>query len=147
MTQGYRLDRVPMIDLRGSANSLDIHTDFHSWEMRARLDQANGHHANQVIWTWGATGNFGGISPRAEIAALALTTMDRWLSAIEADGRRIPLEVKVRAHKPADAVDSCWPANGSRVVDPGYARRVPGRRSRSTATRARRPASGCRARR
>jgi hypothetical protein len=122
VTQGFRLDRVPMIDLRGSANSFDIHTDYHSWEMRARLDEANGHHANQVIWTWQGTGNFGGITPSADVAALALTTMDAWLAGIEADRRRLPLEVKVRLHKPADAVDSCWPAGGaSRVVDPGYA--------------------------
>jgi hypothetical protein len=125
VTQGHRLDRVPMIDLRGSANTLDIHTDFHSWELRARLDEANGHHANQVIWTWPATGNFGGISPPAEIRALALTTMDRWLAGIEADRRHLPLELKVRLHRPADAVDSCWPAGTSssagRVVDPGYA--------------------------
>jgi hypothetical protein len=121
VTQGYRLDRVPMIDLRGSANSLDIHTDFHSWEMRARLDQSNGNHANQVIWTWPATGNFGGITPPADIQALALTTMDRWLAGIEADRRRLPPELKVRLHKPADAVDSCWPAGSSRIVDPEYA--------------------------
>ena len=29
----------------------EIHTDFHSHELRARLDKANGHHDNQVIWT------------------------------------------------------------------------------------------------
>ena len=128
VTQGYRLDRVPIIDLRGSANTLDIHTDFHSWELRARLDEANGNHANQVIWTWPATGNFGGITPPADVRALALTTMDRWLAGIEADRRRLPLELKVRLHRPADAVDSCWPAattatGGERVLDPEYAGR------------------------
>jgi hypothetical protein len=120
VTQGHRLDRVPMIDLRGSANTLDIHTDYHSWELRARLDEANGHHANQVIWTWPATGNFGGITPPAEIRALALTTIDRWLAGIEADRRPLPLEAKVRLHRPSDAADSCWPAGSGRVVDPEY---------------------------
>ena len=33
---------LPIIDLRGSSNVNDIHTDYHSWAMRARLDQANG---------------------------------------------------------------------------------------------------------
>jgi hypothetical protein len=40
---------VPFIDLRGSRNFNDIHTDFHLWVMRAHLDAANGGHANQLI--------------------------------------------------------------------------------------------------
>jgi hypothetical protein len=125
VTQGYRLDRVPIIDLRGSANSLDIHTDYHSWELRARLDRANGHHANQVIWTWRSAGNFGGITPPPDIAAKAFLTMDAWLTTIEADRRRLPLESKVRANRPAGAADACWPQStaatgGAQVVDPEY---------------------------
>jgi hypothetical protein len=121
VTQGFRLDRVPIIDLRGSANTLDIHTDYHSWELRARLDEANGHHANQVIWTWRAGGNFSGITPPEDIAVRALTTMDGWLAGIASDRRRIPLEWKVRAHRPAAAVDSCWTGtSGTPTADPGY---------------------------
>ena len=40
---------VPVIDIRGASNS-ELHDSFHSWSMRARLNRANGHHRNQVIW-------------------------------------------------------------------------------------------------
>jgi hypothetical protein len=52
--------------------------------------------------------------------------MDAWLAGIEADHRSLPAAAKVRAHKPAAAVDACWPAStttqgGAEVVDPEYA--------------------------
>ena len=47
-----QLDKVAIIDLRGTSNESDIHTDFHTYAMRARLDKANGGHGNQIIWTF-----------------------------------------------------------------------------------------------
>ena len=44
-----QLDKLAIIDLRGTGNH-EIHTDFHSHEHRERLDRANGHHNNQIIW-------------------------------------------------------------------------------------------------
>jgi hypothetical protein len=125
VTQGHRLDEVPIIDLRGTANSRDVHTDYHSWELRARLDRANGHHAGQAIWTWQAGGNFAGLTPPPDLALRAFLTMDGWLTAIEGDQRPLPRAVKVRSHKPAAAADTCWPnatptAAGDPVVDPDY---------------------------
>jgi hypothetical protein len=126
VTEALRLPDVPIIDLRGSANVNDIHTDYHSWELRARLDEASGSHANQVIWTWRSFGAFVGIVPPPDITLAALSTMDAWLARIEADHRALPHAVKVRADKPAAAVDACWPASsttagGTEVVDPEYA--------------------------
>jgi hypothetical protein len=125
VTEAIRLADVPIIDLRGSANVNDIHSDYHTWEMRARLDQANGGHANQVVWTWRSFGSFVGILPPPDIAARALLTMDAWLAGIEADHSAAPRPAKVLAHKPAAAVDACWPAStlaagGPEVVDPDY---------------------------
>jgi hypothetical protein len=125
VTGGRYLGDVPIIDLRGSANVDDIHSDYHSWEMRARLDAANGTHANQVIWTWPSFGYFAGISPPPDVALYAFRTMAQWLDAITADHSERPLARKVIAHKPAAAVDACWPdatlsAGGTEVVDPGY---------------------------
>jgi hypothetical protein len=125
VTEALRLDDVPIIDLRGSANVNDIHSDYHSWEMRARLDEANGGHANQVIWTWRSFGSFVGIVPPPDIAMMAFLTMDSWLAGIEADHGQSPLAAKVLAHRPAAAVDACWPAStlaagGAETVDPGY---------------------------
>jgi hypothetical protein len=125
VTEGLRLDDVPIIDLRGSANVNEIHTDYHSWELRARLDEANGGHANQVIWTWRTFGNPADILPPPDISLDAFLTMDRWLAGIEADTTGAPLAAKVLSHKPAEAVDACWMENtrtqgGPRTVDPGY---------------------------
>lgn len=102
--------KVPIIDLRGSSN-LEIHTDFHSYAMRARLDQANGGHGNQIIWT----------SPEplvgnATANEQAFLLIDKWLANIEADASSDPLEVQVLRNKPAEAVDACWIA-GKKVTD------------------------------
>ncbi|HVT36675.1 MAG TPA: DUF6351 family protein, partial [Nevskiaceae bacterium] len=94
--------KVPIIDLRGFSPE-EIHTDVHSYSMRARLDQANGNHDNQVIWNGGAA-----LFPDPGAFATSFLTMDAWLSAIEADTSSDPLEVKVVRNKPAGAVDACW---------------------------------------
>jgi len=116
VTSGREWADVPIIDLRGSHNLNDIHTDFHSYAARARLDEANGTHANQVIWTFPAVGSPTGIVPTPAIALQSFLLMDRWLSAIEADGRRIPLRQKVLRDRPSDAVDACF-IGGQEVTD------------------------------
>jgi Tannase-like family of unknown function (DUF6351) len=117
VTNGSAWADVPIIDLRGSHNVNDIHTDFHSYAARARLDEANGTHANQVIWTWqGGPGLFQSITPSPAVALQSFLLMDRWLTAIEADHRRLPLSQKVLRDKPAAAVDACF-VNGQEVTD------------------------------
>ena len=120
VTNARELANVPMIDLRGSHNVLDIHSDYHSYVMRARLDQANGNHDNQIIWTWrGGPGLFQNITPDATIASKSFLLMDSWLSAIESDSRSIPLSEKVVADKPADAVDACFTGpTDTEITDP-----------------------------
>jgi hypothetical protein len=106
VTNGKELANVPIIDLRGSHNFNDIHTDYHSWVMRARLDAANGGHANQLIWTW--NGALFGIGPPPSIALKSFLTMDAWLSAMESDNRQVPLAQKVLDDKPTSASDECF---------------------------------------
>jgi hypothetical protein len=109
VTNGVELANVPIIDLRGSHNFNDIHTDYHSYVMRARLDAANGGHANQLIWTWNGSGSpFFGIGPPASIALKSFLTIDKWLSTMEADKRNVPLSQKVLDDKPAAASDECF---------------------------------------
>jgi len=106
---------VPVIDSRG-ADNYEIHTDFHSYVQRARLDKANGDHANQIIWT--------GEPPLVndpEATAESIRLLDRWLARIEADRSDAPLAEKVRRNKPRDAVDACWIA-ARRVTDPSLCR-------------------------
>jgi hypothetical protein len=108
---------IPIIDLRGSHNVNDIHTDFHTYAARARLDQANGTHANQIIWTWAAgPGLFQNIVPSPEIALESFLLIDRWLANIESDRRELPRSAKVLRDRPADAVDACF-VNGKEVTD------------------------------
>ena len=75
VTSGAELAKVPIIDLRGSHNFNDIHTDYHSYVMRARLDAANGGHGNQVIWTWDGSISSGG-RPASDVALKSFLTMD-----------------------------------------------------------------------
>ena len=117
VTNGRAWADVPIIDLRGSHNVNDIHTDFHSYAARARLDEANGTHANQLIWTWAAgPGVFENIVPSPAVALQSFLLMDRWLSSIEADKRHLPLRLKVLKDKPADAVDACF-VRGQEITD------------------------------
>jgi hypothetical protein len=110
VTSGRQLAKVPIIDLRGSSNN-EIHTDFHSYELRARLDRDAGGHANQIIWT-----NPGSLAGDPAATREAFLLLDRWVARIEADTSDAPLRAKVVRNKPADAVDACWIA-GRKVTD------------------------------
>jgi hypothetical protein len=117
VTSGAEADKVPIIDLRGTSN-YEIHTDIHSYSMRARLQKANGHADNQVIWSSipplapDADATDGSVLSTPESFAL----LDTWLSRIEADTSDVTLEEKVRRNKPATAVDACWIA-GVKITD------------------------------
>ena len=118
ITQDARqLDNVAIIDLRANNNLNDIHTAFHSYAMRERLRNANGHANNQIIWTFPGPG----LAPPAPIADEAFLLMDRWLAAVEADRSAAPRSVKILRHKPADAVDACF-IDGVKVTDPNTCR-------------------------
>jgi uncharacterized tannase-like protein DUF6351 len=109
VTNGTQLASVPIIDLRGSELLFnDIHTDYHSYVMRARLDAANGGHGNQLIWTWNGALVSTNIAPPASIALKSFLTLDSWLSAIESDTRPLSQAQKVLADKPAAATDECF---------------------------------------
>jgi hypothetical protein len=107
-----RLDDVAIIDLRANNNLNDIHAPFHTYTLRERLRNANGHARNQIIWTFPGPG----IAPPDPIADEAFLLMDRWLTAVEADRGKAPLNVKILRHKPADATDACY-IDGSKVTD------------------------------
>lgn len=106
---GRLLADVPILDLRGTSNQ-EIHTDYHSYAVRARLDQANGTHANQVIWTSVPMS----VDPVSYAASFFV--MDSWLASIEKDHRPISKARKVALDKPAVAVDSCFVA-GHQITD------------------------------
>jgi len=113
VTDPRQLRTVPIIDLRAYSETGEIHTSFYSYKMRARLDRANGTHANQLIWTWPAAEPILGVAPPPDIALKSFLLMDGWLSRIEADRSDASLADKVLRDKPADATDKCFVGSGS----------------------------------
>jgi uncharacterized tannase-like protein DUF6351 len=116
VTDARQLRTVPIIDLRAYSETGEIHTSFYSYKARARLDKANGTHANQVIWTWPAAEPILGVAPPQEIVLRSFLLMDGWLSRIEADHSAASLADKVIRDKPADATDKCFAGPGSAAI-------------------------------
>jgi hypothetical protein len=114
---GKQLGKVAIIDLRGQDNT-EIHESYYSYTVRARLDQANGTHANQLIWT-GPIALVGDPSFQARSFLL----LDEWLSAVQKDHRSLPLARKLIVDKPAQAVDACW-QGGQEITDMNQCRNL-----------------------
>ncbi|MGM0449404.1 MAG: DUF6351 family protein [Pseudomonadota bacterium] len=100
------LGNVPIIDLRGPDPGI-AHDAFHSWQMRARLEEAQGHANNHVIW-------FGPFPLAGDtvFTTEALMTMDEWLSNIESEATDRPMSEKITTHRPDFARDRCLSASG-----------------------------------
>ena len=102
------LANVPILMSRAyTDNRGDIHDRQRDFVVRARLERSNGRSDNTVIWI---------ASTVAPIAA-SLETMNRWLDAMHADPAPLTPD-KVVKHKPAEAVDTCWDAAGTKIVEP-----------------------------
>jgi uncharacterized tannase-like protein DUF6351 len=116
VSDGRQLAKVPIIDLRGNQNPVgDIHANWRPYSVRDRLDRDAGGHGNQVIWKFNSA--TGSTAPGPALARKAFTTIDAWLAGIEADRSATPLEVKVRNHRPAAAVDFCIATTGANDAD------------------------------
>jgi hypothetical protein len=83
----------------------DVHLRYHSYAIRSRLMNANGHHDNQVI--------VGNLAP----ADLLIEQMGRWLGAVVADTSNRSRAEKVVANRPADVVDACWTTAGVKIIE------------------------------
>jgi hypothetical protein len=112
------LANVPILHSRPYTDAAgDIHDRHRDLTIRARLERANGRSDNQVIWIGPvrernqAAQNRGG-----DLAALSLDTMNKWLDDIAADPAPLSTDKVVR-HKPAEAVDACWDAEGNMTVE------------------------------
>jgi hypothetical protein len=116
LTTAYRSGRVASMREAGKIAivdmplpvSVEIHTPFHSWVVKDRLREANGHADNHVIQPVGA--------PSFEM-------VDAWLAAVESDRSKRTLEEKIVRNKPEDAVDSCG-LGSLRVTDQSTCRTV-----------------------
>lgn len=114
---GGGLKYVPIIHQRTYNDPLgDIHSRERDMSIRARLVKANGDGDNEVFWVGpGATpGAARGTTPppnRANLAALSLDAMTKWLDALAADPAPLT-HAKVVKHRPAEAVDAYFDTNG-----------------------------------
>jgi hypothetical protein len=113
---GGGLSNVPILHSRSYNDAVgDIHDRHRDLTIRARLQKANGRFDNQVIWVGPArqpnqqTG--------ADLGALSLDTMNKWLDNIAADPEPLSAD-KVIRNKPVEAVDAYFDANGKKFVEP-----------------------------
>jgi hypothetical protein len=112
---GGGLANVPILHTRSYTDAIgDIHSRERDLTIRARLEKALGRSDHQVIWVGPLRerGQTGG----ADIAALSLDTMNKWLDAIVADPAPLSTDKVVR-HKPAEAVDAYFDAEGNKHVE------------------------------
>src|SRR5436190_13765208 len=102
VNEANNLVNVPIIDLRGPDPGA-FHDAYRTWSMRARLERDEGHFPkNDVIW-FGEAPLIGSPTYTTE----ALLAMDSWLSAVEADNRKVSLAEKVADDRPAAVHDKC----------------------------------------
>jgi len=112
---GGGLANVPILHSRGYTDAVgDIHDRHRDLTIRARLQKANGRSDNQVIWVGPARQQ--NQQSGADLGALSLDTMNKWLDNIAADPAPLSTDKVVR-NKPAEAVDAYWDANGKRLVE------------------------------
>ena len=105
------LATVPIITQRNNADARgDIHDQLEDQIVRARLIKANDRADNQIIWRSGSTSG-------ADMAALSLDLLNKWLDNIVADPAPFSPD-KVVHDKPADAADTCWDLRGNKIVEP-----------------------------
>jgi len=115
VSDGAHLGQIPIIDLRGNDDSnksppappgaLGIHHIWRSFSLRARLDAANGNHDNHVMWRYGTSLV---ASAASGLTVQAFHAMDKWLGGMKADDSDKSAAAKVKAAKPAEAVDFCF---------------------------------------
>jgi hypothetical protein len=118
---GGGLANVPILHARPYTDPIgDIHDRHRDLTIRARLQRANGRSDNQVIWIGPARARNqaaqGGQEGGVELAALSLDTVNRWLDDMAADPAPLSTDKVVR-HKPDEAVDACWDAEGKKIAE------------------------------
>jgi hypothetical protein len=112
---GGGLANVPILHARSYTDAIgDIHDRHRDLTIRARLQRANGRSDNQVIWIGPPRQRNQTVG--VDLTSLSLDTMNKWLDDIAADPTPLSTDKVVR-HKPAEAVDACWDANGKKIVE------------------------------
>ncbi|WP_206062913.1 DUF6351 family protein [Nocardioides piscis] len=94
-------DEVAIIN-HGGPDPGAAHDYAHAVWTELRMQRSQGHTDNRVTW-FGPTPLIGDASWAIE----GLIAMDKWLSAVEKDRRRVPLAQKIVEDRPAGVADRC----------------------------------------
>ena len=111
---GGGLAFIPIIDYRAYVDNAvngEVHLQYHTFSMKKRLEKANGHTDNRVMVM--EDGRFGLYSSNSPLLQRMVLAMDRWITAIKADGRKLPAIEKIALNKPADLVEGCLTGGAS----------------------------------
>ena len=125
------LRNIPILDIRGYTDGIctvapcpphdptnvDVHDGYHTLVTRARLRKANGNADNHVRIVAHEVGHRGPDSVLGFVSPQAVAQLDRWLTDMHADKLFAPQAKKVAANRPAEFVDACYPASGTRITD------------------------------
>ena len=149
VSDGAHLAKVPIMDLRGyddarkvipavttpplpAIATLGIHHEWRSFALRARLDAANGNHANHVMWRYApALVALGSRDAQSRsLTSQSFLMLDQWLSSMKSDTKSADLVARIVANKPSAATDLCnLPTNDPtvtiRVTDMALCSNVP----------------------
>jgi hypothetical protein len=118
VSDAQHLAQVPIIDLRGfdderltaappGLSTLGIHHEWRSFALRARLDAANGTHANHVMWRF-APALLPQVTPNTNLQLQSFLMMDQWLTAMKSDTKSTSLVSRIIANRPTTAPDFCF---------------------------------------
>jgi hypothetical protein len=122
---GAGLNEIPILDIRTwvetqpiptvNYTTIDVHNNVHSKVLRARMNKTNGDSSNMVtvVTVEGANRGDGSVIQQVELRYLQY--LDTWLENIAADTRNIPKAQKVRANRPAEMTDSCFPTEWMKI--------------------------------
>ncbi len=113
---GGGLASLPIIDYRAYNDEVpngDIHVRYHSFSVRERLMKANGRTDNHVMVV--EDNRYGLYSTNSPLLQRMILTLDRWITAINADPRAIAQIDKVVQNKPADLQEGCNTRDASPV--------------------------------
>jgi hypothetical protein len=99
---------IPVIDWRNYLEpELNMHNSQQSFDARQRIRDARGNSDNQIVWFTNVVSG----TPIFDQTPEALDVMDQWMMNILAHP-----ELGVAGNKPAQAVDSCFDANGNLIA-------------------------------
>jgi len=106
VNEGDNMSQVAMINHGGPDPGI-AHDYAHAFWMDDRLQRAQGHTDNRVMW-------FGNepLIGDTRWAIEAFDKMDAWLTAVESARRTVPLSRKIVEDRPADITDRCQDVPG-----------------------------------